>query len=212
MNKQLKKLVRNSLTALIPLCAAGNAHAAILTFSLDYSGLAFGNAATAQGLISLDDQFIPNPGSTFLDFSNNDVIKAFTLTVSNATGGLGNGTFQMMDFDFATWDSAGETLDFSQQLMGQWTQGGGWGTSARWDGGAGEFNLYAKAGSSAPTSSGYFTLAANNDFLNGDLLRLVSFKPVSGSVQPVPLPAPIWLFGSAVGVFLSRKAVKKDRC
>ncbi|WP_415880599.1 hypothetical protein [Methylomonas sp. TEB] len=210
MNKQLNKFLKTGLTVLIPLCAAGNADAAIVTFSLDYSGLEFGNAATAQGLISLDEQLIPNPGSAFLDFSNNDAIKAFTLTVSNATGGLGNGTFQMTDFDFATWDSAGETLDFSQQLIGQWTQGGGWGKSARWDGGAGEFNLYAKAGSSAPTSSGYFTLAANNDFLNGDLLKLVSFKPVSGSVQPVPLPAPIWLFGSAVGVFLSRKAVKKD--
>lgn len=209
MNTQLKQLFKTSLIALIPICAVSNAHAAILTFSLDYSGLAFGNAATAQGLISLDDQLIPNPGSTFLDLGSNEVIKAFTLTVSNATGGLGNGTFQMTDFDFATWDSAGETLDFSQQLLGQWTQGGGWGTRARWDGNAGEFNLYAKAGSSAPTSSGYFTLAANNDFLNGDLLRLVSFKPVSGSVQPVPLPAPIWLFGSALGVFLSRKTAKK---
>ncbi|AMK74924.1 MULTISPECIES: hypothetical protein [Methylomonas] len=209
MNRQLKQLFKTSLIALISTCGVSDAQAGILTFSLDYSGLAFGNSTVAKGIISIDDQLIPNPGSSFLDLSDNQIIKALTLTVSNATGGVGNGTFQMTDFDFATWDTAGDTLDFTKQLLGQWTQGGGWGTATRWDGSAGEFNLYAKTGSNAPTSSGYFTLATNNDFINGDLLKLVSFKPIAGSVQPVPLPAPLWLFGSAIGMFLTRRTCKK---
>ena len=209
MNIPLKQLVKSSLIALTLTGGLNNAQAAILNFSLHYSGLAFGNNASAQGLISIDDQFLPNPGSTFLSLDSDEIIKAFTLTVSNATGGLGNGTFQITDFDFATWDTAGRTLDLTQQLIGQWTQGGGWGTSTRWNGDAGDFNLYAKEGSNAPTSAGYFTLATNNDFDNGDLLRLVSFKPVSTSVQPVPLPAPFLLFGSAIGVLLTKTIARK---
>lgn len=185
-------------TALITLClatGATEAQANLLSFNIDYSGVSFGNTAEAHGIITIDDQLLPNPGSNFLSLGAGQAITALTLTVSNASSG--NGTFQTSDFDFVSWDSAGETLDLSQQLIGQWTTGGAWGTGGAWNNTTGEFNFYATAGSFAPTSYGHFTLATNNDvFGGGDLIKLTS-------IRPVPVPGAIWLFGSSICGFLA---------
>lgn len=195
-----KQTIKPYLIALSLACGPTVTQAAMHTYSLDYSGFDFGNTAVAHAILTIDDLLLANPsGPSFLNLGQGQAITALTLTVSNASAG--NGTFQLSDFDYASWDTAGETLDFSAELIGQWTSGfSGWGRRDPFDSsmGAGDFNLYANASSFAPTGSGYFTLAANNDFINGDLMRLTSFKPA-----PVPLPAAAWLFGGVMGGFLS---------
>jgi len=44
---------------------AGQVQAAVITFDLAWSGVSFGNSASAVGTISLDDSLLPNPGRIF---------------------------------------------------------------------------------------------------------------------------------------------------
>ncbi len=187
-------LLNTGLLVLSLSWGATTAQASLQTFNLDYSGLDFGNNAIAYGSITIDDQVIENPtsGATWLYLGEGQAITDLTLTVSNASAG--NGTFHLTDFDRISWDTAGATLNLSQQLVAQTTTGGGWGTT--FDGSTGDFNFEANANSLAPTLAGFFTLATNNDVVNGNLLKLTS-------VQPVPLPASLWLFGSAIAGFMS---------
>lgn len=184
------------------LFAATPAHAAPVSFFVDWSGAEFLNTAVAHGVLTVaDGDFLNNnpnegpwlwPGSEILDF---------TLNVSGATSG--NGDFSLSDFTTFTWDNAGAVFDLNSEFVGQATSGGPWGSVHNWSSGTGDFNVYAAESSFAPTADMSFTLRTNNDLINGDKLNLVSFRPV-------PLPGAVWLFGSVlmglVGVGQRRRA------
>lgn len=172
------------------LLAPATAQAAAESFFVDWSGAIWNNSAEAHGVLTVDDTLFPpsTPGS-FL-FPGAEVID-FSLTVSGASGG--NGNFQLSDYAGFIWTTSSDpgtavSLDLTQELVGQATFGGLWGSAN--NGNTGDFSLFANADSSAPTSAGYaFVLAANNG--RGDYMNLVSFRPV-------PVPGAIWLFGSAL--------------
>jgi hypothetical protein len=158
------------------------------TFLLEYSGAEFLNGAVGEGSITFADAFPPNPSDETLFLPQSDVI-AFSLTVSGATSG--NGTFTLADFDYFSWNTKGIEMDLSRDLIGQATV-----NALLWasEEGAGGFGMGAKEGSGAPTSLQWYVLAASEGA--GDNLRLISFRP-----EPVPLPAAVWLFGSAIAGF-----------
>jgi hypothetical protein len=88
------------------------------------------------------------------------------LTISGAS--TGNGTFTKADFEAVIWNTAFGTLDFSNELIGQTTRDGIWGTH-------GEFNLFQSSGSPlAPTGTEQFELTPSG---SSDPMKLVSFIP-----------------------------------
>ena len=189
------KMIYKPLLGMLMLIGVGQAQADLHQFSLLYSGGAFGNSATATGLITIDDQLTPNPTNdpTFLYLGAGQAVVDLSLVVSGASSG--NGVFGLSDFDAVIWDTAGASLDWSSQLIGQATANGGWGTA--YDGTVGNFGLLANAASSAPSSISYFEITTNNG--NGDALDLVS-------ILPLPAPSMAWLFaGSALGLLTQRR-------
>ena len=179
--KQLNKKV-GLLLATVYMGIPG-AQAASTTFLLDYSGEPFLNSAKAHGSITFADSQPPNPSEEtllFPDFKLED----FSLTVSGAS--VGNGNFDLSHFDYFSWNTKGVELELSRDLVGQSTVNGLLWASEE---GAGGFGLGAKLESGAPISLQWYVLATNGG--QGDLLRLTSFAPV-------PIPAAVWLFGSAL--------------
>jgi hypothetical protein len=180
-------MTRAALLLVGLLLSSANALAST-TFSLAFSGAEFLNSAEAYGTITFEPA-PPNPTGEFgtLLFPDFEV-SAFSLTVSGASSG--NGTFELDDFSFFTWNTKGVELDLSQDLIGQITvEGKLWASEE----GAGGFGLEAASGSGAPQSLAWYVLQTNE--LAGDYLRLTSFTPV-------PVPAAIWLFGSALSGLL----------
>ena len=179
------------------LLAPATAQAAAESFFVDWSGAAWLNSAEAHGVLTVDDTLFPpsSPGSLLLPGVE---VLDFSITVSGATNG--NGSFQLSDYAGFVWTTSSDpgtavSLDLSQELVGQATFGGLWGSGN--DGSSGDFSLFANSGSSAPSAYLPFIIAANNGL--GDTMSLVSFRPV-------PVPAAIWLFGSALaGLSLAGK-------
>jgi hypothetical protein len=185
---------------------AGQVQAAVITFDLAWSGVSFGNSASAVGTISLDDSLLPNPGRVD---TLSPTVTALSITVSGAASG--NGTFNMSDFDFWYWDTNGATLDLNSQLVGQNTLGNPWGTpddgiiGSPDDGISGDFNLFAYTVLGAPRGTNYFTLTTNNG--TGDSMLLTSFSPKTGAV---PEPTSIAIFG--IGAGLMSLVSNRRRC
>ena len=184
MNKISRSIAASGLMMLgvWPVCQASP-----VSFVLDYSGAAFGNTALARATLTIEDTLFPNPqdGLTFL-YVGDGAITDFSLTVAGAS--TGNGTFGLAVFDYFTWDTVGTALDFSQNLVGQFMTGGGWGTTQ--DFLSGTFNFFALDSSpDAPTATlNAFQFATAGG--NGGALNLTSFSPVAPAPVAVPLPAP----------------------
>jgi hypothetical protein len=157
----------------------------ISTFNLAWSGAAYGNTAVATGQITLDLSLLPNPDpiEDILFFSA-PLVQAFSITVAGASSG--NGTFPESDFGldgfFFAWGTAGGTLDFSQQLVGQTTGGDPWASDAGVSGNSGDFNVSSNGTDpTAPFGTYYFQLTTDDGA--GDPMNLTSFAPAE-----VPLP------------------------
>ncbi|MFM8330566.1 MAG: hypothetical protein ACKN9T_02655 [Candidatus Methylumidiphilus sp.] len=155
------------------------------TFWVSYSGAEFLNSAEAHGSLTVDDALFAG-ASMWAVLEPGVQVTAFTLTVSGASAG--NGTFQLEDFAMFSWKTAGAALDPTSELVGQWTAGGPWGSSRDPAGDTGDFNLVALS-ETAPNWVLPFQMATNGG--TGDPLALVS-------IRPVPLPATVWLLGSAL--------------
>ena len=180
---------------------AGQVQAAVITFDLAWSGVSYGNSASAVGTISLDDSLLPNPSVSFTFIQPlSPTVTALSITVSGAASG--NGTFNMSDFGMLIWGTGGATLDLNSQLVGQNTLGNPWGTP---DGVSGEFNFFSSNFSGAPTAAFLFTLQTNNG--NGDLMLLTSFSPQTAGV---PEPTSIAIFG--IGAGLMSLVSNRRRC
>ena len=174
MNSSIKLISLVSLTL-----GAASCSATIFTYTLQWSGAALSNSATATATITVDDALLANPGSYFGAFLGGPVT-AIDLTVAGASAG--NGTFTTSDFSggMLIFDTGGVTLDLSTEFVGQ----GGWGIST------GDFNIFGSG--SAPVGWDVFTLGADGG--SGDLMLLTSFAPASVP-EPSMLAALIGLGG-----------------
>lgn len=165
------------LTAVVCLAAGQQAVAVDLQeFRATWSGVTLGNNATAEALMTIDLDQLPNPGNVGIPMPS--WVTELTVTVAGATAG--DGTYVRADFSDFIIDTDGLTLDMSLELIGQ----GGWGP-----GGGGDFNLIA-AGGTAPTGVGQFTFRSNNNTFPGQSMVLTSFAPV-----PIPEPGTFALLG-----------------
>lgn len=162
---------------------AASSEAALLEFVHEWRVLS-SDTATATGRITIDESFLMNPG--YNSTSDSPFVVAFSITIAGASAG--NGTFVLSDFGQIWLDTGLLGLDFSQELVGQATEGGSWGC---FDYDCGDFGMSGASGSSAPIPVWFFAMATNGGDGDFDLLELTSFRPV-------PIPSALWLFGSGL--------------
>jgi hypothetical protein len=184
------KLVKYALVFGLLLLAATAYADVFQTYNLAWSGVSFGNNATASGQITLDLTTLPNPGGPAYDLYPN--MASLTVTVTGASSG--NGTWTKSDLaklsslgTYTYWDTGGVALDLSKELVGQPTLGNPWGTP---DGISGDFNLFFTNG--GPLGTFFFTLTTDGG--TQDSMLLTSFAPVSST----PEPGTMTLFGSGI--------------
>ena len=164
------------------------AFAGPVTFDFEYENTDTG--ATATGSLTIDSGEL----ATILSITGDSEspisdLEALSLTVSGASAG--NGTFGLSDFQGFAWWSAGASFNFSQNLVGQPTNGNPWGTP---DGQSGDFNFFNASGSpTAPDGQTYFTLYADGG--GADAMQLVSLQ----EADPAPEPATFGLIGVGLG-------------
>ena len=191
-----------SLAAAVALVTTS--HADLIDIQAEWSGSSFANGASALASFTLDTSLLNNPGfSSFSAASFSNAFQNFQLTVSGASSG--NGVFTASDFSTIFLNTAGGTLDFNSELVGQSTPGGLWGATA-FPTVVGDFNLFSN-GLSALTPSGpsIFSLLSGG----GESMLLTSFKPATPSPVAVPETS-TWVMGFlALGtvVFLARRPV-----
>ena len=162
-----------------------------------WSGVSFGNGASAVATFTLDTSLFNNPGhnlfagptSPFLGsyVPISDAFQNFQMTMTGSA--LGDGVFTASDFSLASFSTNAGTLNFNSELVGQPVLNGLWGVSQ------GSFSL-SPANGSAPLSPGDFDITARG--LNGipsERLLLTSFAPVS-TAAPVAVPeTSTWVMG-----------------
>ncbi|MFK7886543.1 MAG: hypothetical protein AB8G16_06705 [Gammaproteobacteria bacterium] len=194
--KQKTYFYPKAMALLASMLLGAQAQAALLTFNLGWSGSALGNSASATAVLVVDDEILPNPGSTGLNgesvlFGDLGIV-SFDIVVTGASSG--NGSFSTSDFIVAAWDTGGMALDLTTELVGQTTTGAGWGTS---DSSSGDFNVFTNIGS-APSGTFFFTLTTDSGL--GDDMLLTNFTPV-------PVGAALPLLISAMGTlgFMRRR-------
>ncbi len=158
-------------------------------FLLEWSGAPFNNGASATGTITFAAGFPTNPGVAI--YTPGVEILALDVTVLGAASG--NGSFTMVDFAIAVFDTGGATLDMTTELVGQPTPGGPWGAPGLL-GANGDFSIYA-ANATAPTATFFYELSTNGG--TGDKMTLTSFRPV-------PAPGAMALLGLG-GLLASRR-------
>ena len=191
-----------SLAAAVALVTTS--HADLIDIQAEWSGSSFANGASALASFTLDTSLLNNPGfSSFSAASFSNAFQNFQLTVSGASSG--NGVFTASDFSTIFLNTAGGTLDFNSELVGQSTPGGLWGATA-FPTVVGDFNLFSNGLSAlTPSGSSIFSLLSGG----GESMLLTSFKPATPSPVAVPETS-TWVMGFlALGtvVFLARRPV-----
>ncbi len=176
------------------------AAAALQEYQFIFSGPVYGgNSAMAVGTITIDSDMIANPGRNLYDPNYyytptygahaDGVITALSLTVTGATGGVGDGTFDLSYFDAVLFDTSLLALDLTTQITGQPTAGPtgkSWGEDDPIESSdppqmyTGDFQLFAAAGSGAPYGIYPYQLGANEGNIDG--MQLISFGPVGLAV------------------------------
>ncbi len=182
---------------------ASTAQAELITYDLQWSGLEFGNAASATGQVTLDTNLVPNPGFYLGQWAGSG-FSNFSITVTGAL--TGNGTFSTANGDFADviWNIGQggpglggggdpvDPIDLHTELMGQL--------------GFSDFNVFSNFDGGEPAGPGGDPTAPNGwaPFVleTGGFVDLLGGGPGSGgdlielvSMRPVPAPSSIALLG-----------------
>ncbi len=106
------------------------------------------STARSTGYIVFEENLLANPGNNNFSLPNPAVLD-LQLTV---TGSIDtDGSYDLSDYIRVYFETNGGTLDFSQPLIGQATNGNPWGTTL--DGNSGDFNLLANSGPSKKYSA-----------------------------------------------------------
>lgn len=108
------------------------------------------SSARTEGFIVFEDTLLPNPGDTTFVLPDPAVID-LQLTVTGSVNS--DGTYNLSDYDEIDFWTNGGTLDFSQPLIGQATNGQPWGTT--FDGSSGDFNLWSYGNGGVKSSGRY---------------------------------------------------------
>ena len=192
-----------SFAAVLTLVTSSRAD--LIDIQAQWSGSTFSNGASATATFTLDSSLFNNPGfSSFSGASFANAFQNFQLTVSGASAG--NGVFTGSDFSTIFLNTAGGTLDFHSELVGQSTPSGLWGAAA-FPTVTGDFNLFSNGLSPlTPSGASIFTLHTGG----GESILLTSFAPVAPAA-PVAVPeTSTWVMGFlALGAiaFLVRRPV-----
>ncbi|KAA3651589.1 MAG: hypothetical protein DWP95_00495 [Proteobacteria bacterium] len=96
------------------------------------------STARTEGYIIFEETLLSNPVDEIISLPSPKVLD-LQLTVTGSI--YSDGIYNLNDYDEIDFWSNGGTLDFSQPLIGQPTNGQPWGTT--FDGNSGEFNFYA---------------------------------------------------------------------
>lgn len=187
MRRTISKL---TLVVAFLVCAVSPQAWGSQIINLQWSGVSFGNAATATGWMTVDAAAIPNPGSN-IDAGLPSWLTGLSITVSGASSG--NGTFTLTDFSDMAWDTAGGTLNLNTQMIGQPTASAPWGTT--YDGLGGDLNFFAFT-PGAPDGTMFFTLTTDQGV--GDSMVLTS-------AGAVPEPATCSLLATSLLALLALK-------
>jgi hypothetical protein len=178
------------------MAAAGAASAT--TFDITWSGDAFGNSATATGLITVDST-LPGLGFTSVFLPSADVT-ALSITITGASSG--NGTFGYSDFnEIYFWSPT--PLDLTQELIGQPVSGGTDFFGDSDNGLGGDFNIFGNGGA-APLGTFYFQLTTDDGF--GDTMLVTSMLPVSTVPEPAAWTMMLVGLGALGGALRRRNA------
>jgi hypothetical protein len=193
------------LTLAAVFALAQVSRADIIDIQAVWSGAQFSNGASATATFTLDTSLFNNPGfSSFSGAAFSNAFQNFQLTVSGASSG--NGVFTGSDFSTIFLNTAGGTLDFHSELVGQTTPGGLWG-AASFPTVVGDFNMFSNGFSAlTPTGASIFTLHTGS----GESIQLTSFAPAAPAA-PVAVPeTSTWVMGFlALGAvaFIARRPI-----
>jgi len=190
------------------LALVASAHADLIDMQAQWTGAAFGNGASATALFTLDTSGLSNPGISMLSGASfASTFQNFQLTVTGASSG--NGVFTGADFSTLFLNTAGGTLDFHSELIGQSTPLGAWGTTS-FPFTVGDFNLFSNGlNPLTPNGSSLFTLLTGG----GESILLTSFAPSTPSPVVAVPETSTWVMGFlALGaiVFMVRRPTVRD--
>ena len=203
----------NKLIAACALCLAlgygASASAASQTFDITWSGAAYGDSATATGMITLDTAALPavTPCCNNVNLPDPSVT-AFRITIRGAS--MGNGTFGLSDFTSITfWTPA--PLDLTKELIGQDLGNGCTFGEVSFPCGlanAGDFNFGSFGGPNPKAPNGDFFFLLGTKLSNGDPMQVTSILPVAVR-GAVPEPAS-WAL-TMCGLGLAGAALRRRR-
>ena len=167
-----------------------SALAGSVSFDMVWSGAAFGNDASAHGVLVLDEATLMD-----LDYQQTGSVAAsaflsLDLDLEGGSRGVYPTHYGVNDFANAYIREI-NGLDFSQELIGQTLLNGctfGTATGACADGSSGDFNLVGNGGF-GPYGSGFFEFT----HASGEKMLLTSLR--IADVAAVPEPASVALFG-----------------
>ena len=204
INRLLMKIKNLFLSVSAVLAFATSSRADIIDIQALWSGATFANGASAVATFTLDTSLFNNPGfSSFSGAGFTNAFQNFQLAVSGASSG--NGVFAGSDFSTIFLNTAGGTLDFHSELVGQTTSGGLWGAAA-FPSTVGDFNFFSNGISAlTPTGASILTLHTGG----GESLLLTSFAPAVAAPAAVPETS-TWVMGFlalGVVVFLVRRPI-----
>lgn len=203
--------MKNCLSKIVVVAAlagvfATPAIATPVSLTMVWSGASFGNAASANGTLVLEDSMLTDAYfQQYGEVAINNVI-SLDVNIAGSTPGPFASHYDKTSFSYAFIHGL-DTLDFSQELIGQMLPNAcafGTSTGACGDGNGGDFNLIASQ-PGVPNGTWYFEFTQPT----GERMLLTSLRV--SSAGNVPEPASLALFGLALAGIAAAGRRKSSR-